>query len=313
MKTGLIIEDPKPFDYRFGGTYGNFPVKNIDWKSMVYDNEMQVGLYFDTMSCVSQSFINAIQLYCLSVYGEQNQWSKRAIAKMSGTTRQGNSGGVVAETARTQGILKEEDWGWNNRSKDFDEWAKFYSDIPEELVKKALEWLKEYEISYRWVERKDWKEALSVAPIQVYVRAWYKDKDGIFINKENKSNHAVVLLEESDYIYILDSYDTPYIKKLAPDFVFHNWGLQITLTKKNMFSKTGELLMTFLKDFKARFDKRLIRNSKTNEVGYYYDGSLITAKTQEQKINMLLAYLHRKDSNPSISEEDWNKLPKREI
>jgi len=303
--TGLIIKEPNIQDYRFGGTLGSFPVKNIDWKSMVYDNEMQVGLYFDTMSCVSQSFINSLQLYALSVYGEKNQWSKRALAKMSGTTRQGNSGGTVAETARTKGLLEELDWNWDNRSKDFDMWEKFYAEIPEKLINKAKEWLKGYEISYRWVESKDWKEALKVAPIQVYVRAWYL-KDGIYINDKNVSNHAVVLLEESDYNYILDSYE-PYIKKLAPDYVFHNFGLQATLTKKSMFSQTAEYLKQFLNEFKNKNDLKLIRNSNTGEVRWYYDGQLVEINTIEK----LLQYLHRTGKNPSINQGDWDRLPKR--
>ena len=210
-------------------------------------------------------------------------------------------------------MLDEEDYPFPRKQRDpvFD-WDDFYAEISPGLKKIAKDFLKKYQIKYEWVmtSKEQTIDALQYAPLQVTVRAWYKNDDGLYYNNDNVFNHAVVLVgyETNKHWIIFDSYE-PYIKKLEWNYRFGNGALKYylgELTKENMWE-------LFRKLFKQDNDLKLIRNSQTGEMGWFYADALRIPKKQERKTEMLLNYLHRTDRGITLSQEDWDKLNKVEF
>jgi hypothetical protein len=61
---GVIIKKPLPTDYFFGGETGiEFAEVNpaADWSGYLPSGEYQMGVYFDTMACVTFSALNCVE------------------------------------------------------------------------------------------------------------------------------------------------------------------------------------------------------------------------------------------------------------
>lgn len=306
-KYGLIYNEPRIQDYILGS---GSPVKKEvlqadgDWTNYLPSMEKQNGVYMDSMACVTFSALNCIESIMLRKFNECHNFSDRFIAKLSGTTKNGNSFVNVADTIRKIGLIEEEGWVYPNqrRTPPFT-WDDYYSDIPASLMEEAKKFLSQYEISYEWVAVGDFEEALKYGPIQVAVKAWYdKDKDGIYESPSDaKINHGTELVKKDT---VFDSYE-PGIKKLTPDYSYGVYGLQYTINKVTM-------LDSFLSLFKKKNDTKLVRNSVTGEVAWFYNDSLRIPKSEERSVEMIKQYLIRKEG-VSISPEDWNNLPKVEL
>jgi len=222
MKKGLILEPYKPRDYIFGGVTGitgEVLQENGDWTSYLPLKEYQSGLT-ETMGCVSFSCNNVLETIYKKKFKEETNYSDRFLAKLSGTTKNGNTFTQVADTVRKQGLVLEDKWSWNRETFNWDE---FYLSIPTELLQEANEWRIQYEVKYEWVipTIDNLKEALRYSPLQIGVYAWGEKKDDIYLRTDKQQNHAVVLFgyEDENYWKIYDTYDE-VIKYLAWDFSF---------------------------------------------------------------------------------------------
>lgn len=222
---GFIPEPRRPADWQFGAISGidNDEVLREDgqWDSYIPSYEPQRNVYFDTMACVSFSALNCIETLLYRKYGEQTNFSDRALAKMSGTTTEGNSLWNVAETIRKKGFLYESDWPFLGFLKDRD---GYYSDIHPELLAAAEANLKRYSISYEFVWDTPDKlvEALKFAPVQVAFHAYCPLQEGIHARCAGTGNHAVMLYGYvlGQYWKIYDHYDNKF-KKVAWDTAFY--------------------------------------------------------------------------------------------
>jgi hypothetical protein len=281
LSSGLIIEKPQKQDFIFGA---DSPVKETlttkgDWSDYLPTREKQHSLYFDSMACVSFSAINVIEIiftyliknklltlenmewlnkYCyFDTQGFVN-FNDRYIAKLSGTTRQGNSGQRVADAIRHYGLVPQFRWDYpiTQRTPVFD-WDDFYQDVPEDIIQLGLEFLKRFEINYEQVYYTNLDEAILHSPLQVFISTRGELIDGILQKTNNKVNHAVVKFTKEpvdSYYPILDTYELSnnYIRKVALDFKYHATGFIYNITQKNMS------------------DTKILKDKNSNQVGVFF-------------------------------------------
>lgn len=235
MNYGYIHSPAPSSAWMFGAVKRPVLSKERDFTKFLPTYETQIGNGFDSMSCVSFAALNNLELLLLAKYGLVENWSDRFTAKMSGTTRQGNTFWNVAESIRKDdGIVQEPLWPKAGTS--FDE---YMSPVPSEVKKIGIKSLDLYEISYEFVtpDVETMFNALQYGPLEVAVYAWNRPLNGVYTRTHERGNHAVTLFR-ADYgkaWYVYDHYDQSgnAIKKLSWDFLF--WGaISFDLTLKNM-------------------------------------------------------------------------------
>lgn len=96
--------------------------------------EHQYSNHADSMGCVSFSAIHCIESQEIKMYGKTNEYSERALAKLSNTTHTGNGVMNVFNAIKKYGLILEKDWpttgDWT--------WDDFYAPIPQEILDKAV-------------------------------------------------------------------------------------------------------------------------------------------------------------------------------
>ena len=177
---GVII-DVRPTDFMAGGETGILarsvlaPSGQLD--EYLPDEETQFDFLFDTFGCVSFSANNAIETifnFMLShglFSAEKVQWlrdhkyidyrtgkvnfSDRFTAKMSGTTKNGNSLGAVGDSCRHNGLVPESMWPWpkemtENMSAE-EKWMLYYAAVPQAVQDMGKEFAELFDIAYQWI------------------------------------------------------------------------------------------------------------------------------------------------------------------
>jgi len=263
---GFIEELPKPEDYQhqiLGAKVEKVVLaKDGNWEKFMPKGELQKrSANGETMACVSFSAMNCLEAIInrhllfiekgkateeekeiVRIFDEaglitngQADFSDRYIAKLSGTTRNGNSQNKVAETIRKYGLVSESDWTYA------DGWSNYYKDVPQEVIDKGKKLLEKIEIKHEWVNPMNFEGSLKYAPLQISVFAWNGKIGDTYIRTDRQRNHASVLKNElPDYNGDYDTYK-PFHKKLAKDFSM-GWGKLFSIhLKKKQINKT-ELL-----------------------------------------------------------------------
>jgi hypothetical protein len=213
MKNRGVIIGQRSTDYIAGALPFENRNPSGDWKPYLPVGEKQYSRLEDSMACVTFSAINSLEIQTKLITGKEVNYSDRFIAKMSGTTKDGNYLYLVADTIRKCGLLNEEDWP---APRDFT-WETYYTDIPDWLKTKALKWLNDWEVRYEFLADFS-KEGLIYhlhhAPLQVVI-----------------PGHAVVhILNTKDVVEYFDTYE-PYIKQYKGLFA---QALKIVLYPKNV-------------------------------------------------------------------------------
>lgn len=230
--SGLILKRPDVKDFVFGSFS---PIRGAeinpssDWRQFKIADERQKFRSLETMACVSYSALNCIEMVLKAKTGNEVNFSDRALAKMSNTTKNGNWLFKVAETARKQGICEEKYWPYPSSDAQYT-WDDYYKEVTQGVLSNCSSFLEGQNISHEWVNISKVDlivQALKQAPIQVIVKAWYKDGDVYISPKDASHNHAVTYLytdvQRKRHI-ILDHYE-PFIKELAWDYEFDEWAL----------------------------------------------------------------------------------------
>ena len=204
-----VIEGKRETDY-LGGTLPYEVRTNGDWTPYLPSGETQTNSKIDYMSCVTYSALNSIEAQYRFLTGKEINLSDRFTAKMSGTTPQGNYLYAVADSIRKDGVVPEEEWPTNISYT----WEQHYADIPQSVKDKAKEFLKDWEVTYEWIDfdRMEIMKHLKHAPIQVTI-----------------PGHAVLCFYTEEQVSkYFDSY-APYIKERTLPFVS---AMKIVLNKK---------------------------------------------------------------------------------
>lgn len=184
-------------------------------------NEFQNLGGFDRMACVTYSAWNCLEILFKRKFGLSMNFSDRFTAKLSGTTKDGNSFYNVAESIRTlHGGVPET--AWPDVTTNFED---YYKEVANEVVALGKELFPSWVISYEfvWDTTDSLWESLQYGPIQVGVFAYVPEVNGIVPRTENRGNHAVSLVNASlgNWWEVFDHYQW-ITKKLAWDTRF--WG-----------------------------------------------------------------------------------------
>ncbi len=192
--TGLL-EGIRPSDWLAGSIPYEVRQSDGDWRGFLPVEEHQYSENTDTMACVSFSANNSMEIQYKQQTGSDINFSDRFLAKMSGTTPQGNYLNKVADTIRNIGLVLENEWP----APAHYTWDSYYAPIPQEVINKA----QKLDIAYEWVpaDPTSLKYHLKHAPIQITIPLPYP-------------NHAVVLVHlDGNTAYYFDTY-APYLKTM---------------------------------------------------------------------------------------------------
>jgi len=190
-------------------------LKTGDWTPYAFDKERQSSNFVnngvdinDSMACVSHSLVNSIESQIYFLTGKQINYSKRWLAKMSGTMLIGNYMYKVADAVRQYGLVLEEDYPAPEGNWTFKEYHK---DIPEplysQLIEKGKKWLKDFDFQYEFLQITDPNIDfhLKHAPVQI-IRA--------------NPNHAVCgIFSPGQLVNYLDSYPDFFRQVNYPDIL----------------------------------------------------------------------------------------------
>jgi len=278
---GVLIRTPLLSDWRAGGESG-ITFKEIQsdgqWDRFLPTGERQRNASFDFFACVSFSALNVIEMLMnrMMSYQQFNQenllWlrdngyfdengkfnlSDRFTAKMSGTTHAGNYLTAVGDSIRNHGVVPEKDWP---TTEALTEWDLYYSEIPQEIKCKALEFRKRFEAKYEWVligtpSMALLKSHLKQSPLQLATATcspWNTDE--IIAGCGIATNHGTVLYGYTkDYWKDFDSYN-PWCKKFANDYGIA-WALKYVIGEREpVLPKETKFEYTFIN--KIRFGER---------------------------------------------------------
>ena len=195
VNTGVIIDLPLPTDYIAGAASPivyKERVKDGQWDKYRPTREKQIGIYFDTMSCVTFAALNHVEeqvaylieigllvgddlqtLKDMDFFDENGKFnaSERFIAILSGTTKQGNRLNAVWEAIRTYGLLPEKylpsrlddrtPWEW-------EDWMNPAA-ITQAMKDKAVKVKEILQFAYEWIstDPESIKKHLKQAPVQI--------------------------------------------------------------------------------------------------------------------------------------------------
>jgi len=302
MNHGLLIQNRhKCSDDFFGGVsrIASFEKLNNSgqWTDWLPVGEKQSNPFFDTMACVSYSAANCIEILQKFLWGNENNYSDRALAKLSGTTQMGNYMYVVADTIRNKGLIDEEKWPMYGFT-----WAEYMETVPENIEKLGRYFVETYEVNYEFVQTNQIKEALKFAPLQVMVYAWPTPIDGIYPDRPEKPrNHAVTLVgyKNNEYWLVFDHYQN-FVKKLEWNYKFGGtlkYSIKLNNISFPMF-KNNTLLQQVTGEGAGGF-------------GLYLEEKLFVDKPDK----IIATFIMRNKGDISgrceaVVEEVWNKFPK---
>lgn len=258
-QTGLIVRDPTPSSYRTGAFTAIIPQTRItsgNWSQYLPISEKQYALTFDTLSCVTFSALNAIemqvnflvkenilstaQLNRLTQLGFMKDGmfnaSDRFTAIMSGTTKDGNDFETVWLSIKKYGLLPEGDFPFGGTT--FEEYHN--KDLITETMKaKALQILDIISVDYEWIffsqkgnidtdMTNKIHKALTQAPVQIAIPF--------------PAHHACVMTNIRDNV----SYDT--FDQYPPYQFTEEWTVPIHFAMKGYITPVLDVDYVFTKD-----------------------------------------------------------------
>ena len=220
---GLILENPPIREWRVGGVSGIEKVvikEDGDYSDHLPIFERQSYPSFDTMSCVSFSLLNVLEIIIKCKFGYIVNFSDRYTAKMSQTTKDGNTFYAVAESVRQfHGALSQTDYPNDAKS-----WDEFFIEIPVTLIEKGKEIYKKFIFRREYFEptAENIREYLKYSPIWTCGYAWPTPVNGVYPRSVLRPNHAFTIYKAySDGTFgIFDHYNEPGTKRLASDYIF---------------------------------------------------------------------------------------------
>lgn len=226
--TGFVFRPPQKGDYIRDGRrrLAGLPINpSGQWDAFLPPGDPQ-NLAMEPMACASFGTLHAIEMLERQEFGDTTEWSRRFLAKLSGTTTVGNDPHTVAETLRNMGDVFETEWPYTT---DIDTWEKFYKQPSYDLVVKAeAEFKGKYDFGHQYVRTdvQSMMNALQSSPLGVDVYAWQFDTNtGYAIRPPGTvSEHWVVCygFVEGQYWKVFDSYNIggTFLKKLSWDYGF---------------------------------------------------------------------------------------------
>ena len=152
-------------------------------------------------------------------------------AILSGTTRMGNSLKAPLDSIRKNGMIPN----WMLPFEPSMTWDEFHNPnrITKEMIELGQECATRIIFAYERVYESDFSLWLETDFIDVGGYAWPIPVDGVYPRTENAPNHAFLLYKPK--YFANDSYpetEGDYIKQLAPDYNFVDYGYRIYISKQ---------------------------------------------------------------------------------
>lgn len=217
QNTGVIIEQ-KPKDFVAGTLPYEVLNPSGDWTPYLPSPENQSTHLVDTMACVTFSCLNVIETQYKFLTGKDINFSDRFIAKLSGTTHQGNSVQNVLDTINEYGLVLEEDWPTDL---DFN-WDQYYAPIPQEVLNKARKDLKvEYEFHY---PPQDWVKELKHVPLEMILESNNPYHSVEMVNLTQQFDHYPPNLRPQKSIYVATKIILKGVKTMNPNIIIYKNG-----------------------------------------------------------------------------------------
>lgn len=304
---GLIPQQLAGEDFVLGGV-ASLPKTVLrpdgQWDDFLPSVELQRTPAYETFGCVSFSFLNCIEtLLKARGWGEIN-FSDRALAKMSGTTKNGNSMRDVAETARTRGLVLENVWPFGGETRE-----EFYKEVPGNILSTAKDFLGANQIGYEvvWSYPDQMCEALRYSPLQAALYAWGGEIGGIKQPVLKDSNHCIEIYgyEYGKYWKVYDT-STYSHKKISWEYDTFNYRFNIEkiMPEKNPLKLPNNILVQEVE--------------QTGQFGMYLNGDILVAeKGREGALSLTLLMrglnpVDPKQRRPMTSKE-WAMYPKKDL
>jgi hypothetical protein len=137
---------------------------NFDWGNWLppFDPQHSADNVADADDCVSESAVHIIETVIYRLTGKQVRYSPRALAKLAGTTLNGNDISTVINAIKKYGLIPYDLWP---DLTDFT-WDEYYAEIPQNVIEAGKDFLANWEVSAP-ITSAD----LSIAPIWLRVKA----------------------------------------------------------------------------------------------------------------------------------------------
>ena len=145
-----------------------------DWESNLPLEEKQYNDNGDSMSCVTFAEVSEIETQEVKINSLDNapNYSDRWIAKMSGTTRDGNYLWKVADAIRKYGLVREESYPMPPSPWTWDQYhAEINPVLKAKLLAEGQEWLKKWDVKYESImfDRASLMKHLKMSPLTVVI------------------------------------------------------------------------------------------------------------------------------------------------
>lgn len=275
--TGVILKDPTPVAWVAGVETGASAISvnpTADWRKYEPKGEWQTFIWTDangtvfnkdTQACVSFSANDELEAFTNFMirtekipadakhwlesngYIDENgnvNFSDRFTAKMSGTTRLGNSLEAVWQSIKNNGLVPEKDWKISEeelaaiKANPSGYWDIYYKEVPADVVAKGKVFANLFPLQYEWLSfstrpltDEQFREALTVAPIQIATAVCMPWNTSDVINGcgDGAAHGTMLSCVDSESIrHILDHYE-PFDKQLAANYRL-TWATRATLS-----------------------------------------------------------------------------------
>lgn len=270
MKTNFNLAkelaEQSPNDWKFG--YRSEPslvsIPLSERETYLPQGEDQFDQFADFTDCASRSPVNHLEAlftyhYQHAMLQANKDWllskgyvkdnrvtfSDRYIAKLSGTTHDGNSLKSPIDTIRTKGLVPKS----LLPKTDTMTWDEYYQDIPQNLLDLGGEFLKRFSINYEQVYPEHFNEVIKDDMLGVAGFAWPQPINGVYPQNDGSFNHAFLYYSSPAY-QIFDNYEESpgdFTKTLAPDYKLLPYGYRVYISAENIPQPT--LLEMFWKWF----------------------------------------------------------------
>lgn len=203
------------------------------WTSYLPEGETQVR-QIETSSCTAFGTLNQIEILANQLYSENENYSERYQAIVSGQDRFGNDPQKVYDSILKSGLISEILHPFGNEIADFNEYLS-PKPMSRTLLAEGKKWLERFSLKHEYLfhqqssmniaeKQRLLLQGLKRSPIACSVLAWRKDGELYVKEKGEQDTHWCVIVGyvENEYWLVLDSYaaHSEFIKKLAWDYDF---------------------------------------------------------------------------------------------
>lgn len=248
------LAEQSPEDWQFGATSPQplFTVPFAERRAYLPKGELQAGQE-DFQDCASRSpnnilapeftygyqkkLLNPENLKWLEEkkYPDANgviDFSDRYVAIRSGTTRQGNSLKAPLDAIHNYGLIPK----WMLPADPSMTWEQYHdpAEITQAMKDLGEEFARRFTINYERVYEPDFEAVLKTDEIDVGAFAWPAPVNGVYPRTGNTPNHAFKIFEPKYYAFdnYYDTVDGDWIKRLAPDYDFVDYGYRVFISKE---------------------------------------------------------------------------------